>query len=93
MRRKKPFFILMTLSVMLFGMSCSNQGKETSTATDSAVGGEDIEIVTMSESDEEAPVADYDGAPNEEYAAPTYNATAQPADDNVVHSLDEYDGN
>lgn len=82
---------------MLLEMSCSNQTKDTSVATDSSIYGEDTEIVTVPESSEEeypiGEVDDYDGSIGEEYVTPTYNAPTQPIDDNTVHSLDEYDGN
>lgn len=79
-------------------MSCSNQSKETNEANDSASVVEVSEIIEVPESSDEteyseATTENYDGAPSEEYVAPTYNAPAQPTDENSVHSLDEYDGN
>lgn len=83
---------------MLFGMSCSNQSKETNEANDSASVVEVSEIIEVPESSDEsgyseAPAGNYDGSTSEEYVAPAYNAPAQPTDENSVHSLDEYDGN
>ena len=95
MKRLKPFFILLTVPAMLFGMSCSNQSKETNEANDSASVVEVSEIIEVPESSDEtgysdAPAGNYDNQNTEVYIPSENNVPESHA---PVQSLDDYDGN
>ena len=76
---------------MLFGMSCSNQTKETNEANDSMAVEEVAEIIEASDTVSYAPSTEsYDNQNTEVYIPSENNVPESHA---PVQSLDDYDGN